>query len=601
MLKYKWWEIMDKIKEKLKLVPHLPGSYQMKNKAGIIIYVGKAKDLKNRLSSYFTGRVTGKTAVLVSEIADFEYIVTTSEVEAFVLELNLIKLHDPKYNILLKDDKTYPYIEYISKPYPRLKIVRYHNLKKKDKKLLFGPYPNAYAARRIVNLLNRLYPLKKCDGNPKELCLYYHIDECLGYCVKKIDKEKLQRMEQEILSFLRGNDNILKDKLTEKINFYSERLNYEKALELKKEMDYLSVIIDKQKVELHDFINRDIISYYFDKGYISMQIFFLRNGKLIGHHSEIFPLITDEIETVETYIASYYQKHEIPKELIVANNLDVNLLSDLLNTKVVTSIKGIKKKLLDMAKTNAKIALENKFETIIRDEKRTYGANEELRQILNLAKLDRIDAFDNSNLFGSFSVSGMVVFKNGKPAKNEYRKYKISTEKNDDYHTMQEVIYRRYYKALLNKSEMPDLIIVDGGINQINACLDVLNALRLDIRVCGLKKNDKHRTNELIDSLEYKVIPLDATSNVFLYLTRIQDEVHRYTITYHKTIRSKGSIASVLDNIEGIGKVRKKQLIKKYGSVAKIKEATKEELREIIPEQAAINLLKYFKEKEENN
>ena len=591
---------MDKIKEKLKLVPHLPGSYQMKNKEGIIIYVGKAKDLKNRLSSYFTGRVTGKTAILVSEIADFEYIVTTSEVEAFVLELNLIKLHDPKYNILLKDDKTYPYIEYISKPYPRLKIVRYHNLKKKDKKMLFGPYPNAYAARRIVNLLNRLYPLKKCEGNPKELCLYYHIEECLGYCVKKVDSEKLAKMEQEILSFLRGNDNILKDKIKEKIAFYSEKLNYEKALELKKELDYLSVVIDKQKVELHDFINRDIINYYFDKGYISMQIFFLRNGKLIGHHSEIFPLITEEVDTVETYIATYYQKHEIPKEIIVANNLDIEILSDLLNAKVVTSVKGIKKKLLDMVKTNAKIALENKFETIIRDEKRTYGANEELKNILMLDKLDRIDAFDNSNLFGSFSVSGMVVFKNGKPAKNEYRKYKISTEKNDDYHTMQEVIYRRYYKALINKSELPDLIIVDGGINQINACLDILNALKLNIRVCGLKKNDKHRTNELIDSLNYNVIPLDPTSNVFHYLTRIQDEVHRYTITYHKTIRSKGSISSVLDNIEGIGKVRKKELIKKYGSVAKIKEASKEELREIIPEQAAINLLKYFKEQDDN-
>ena len=591
---------MDHIKEKLKLVPHLPGSYQMKNREGIIIYVGKAKDLKNRLTSYFTGRVTGKTAVLVSEIADFEYIVTTSEVEAFVLELNLIKLHDPKYNILLKDDKTYPYIEYISKPYPRLKIVRYHNLKKRDNKMLFGPFPHAYAARRIVNLLNRLYPLKKCEGNKKELCLYYHIDECLGYCVKKVDEEKKQQMEQEILGFLRGNDNILKNKLQEKIEFYSSKLNYEKALELKQEMDYISVIMDKQKVELHDFINRDIISYYFDKGYISMQIFFLRSGKLLGHHGEIFPIISEEEEDVELYIASYYQNHEIPKEIIVSANLNPDLLSDLLNTKVLTSQKGIKKKLLDMAKTNAKIALDNEFETIQKDEKRTYGANEELKEILHLPKLDRIDAFDNSNLFGSFSVSGMVVFKNGKPAKNEYRKYKISTEKNDDYHTMQEVIYRRYFKALLNKTELPDLIIVDGGINQINACLDILDSLKLDIRVCGLKKNDKHRTNELIDSQNYNVVELDPTSNVFHYLTRIQDEVHRYTINYHKTIRSKGSIASVLDNIEGIGEVRKKQLIKKYGSVAKIKEATLEELCEIIPENVALSLLKYFKEEAES-
>ena len=267
------------IQEKLNLVPHKPGCYLMKNENGTIIYVGKAKDLKNRLTSYFTGRVTGKTAVLVSEIADFEYIVTTSEVEAFVLELNLIKLHDPKYNILLKDDKSYPYIEYLRKPFPTLKIVRYHNLKKKDNKLLFGPYPNAYAARKIVNLLNRVYPLKKCDNLKKDLCLYYHIDECLGYCVKKVDNEKLNQMEQEILSFLRGNDNILKNKLRERIEFYSSKLNYEKALELKKDMDYITVIMDKQKVELHDFINRDIIAYYFDKGFVSLQIFFLRNGK----------------------------------------------------------------------------------------------------------------------------------------------------------------------------------------------------------------------------------------------------------------------------------------------------------------------------------
>ncbi len=592
---------MDKIKDKLKLVPHLPGSYQMKNEAGVIIYVGKAKDLKNRLTSYFTGRVTGKTAILVSEIADFEYIVTTSEVEAFVLELNLIKLHDPKYNILLKDDKTYPYIEYISKPFPRLKIVRYHNLKRKDNKMLFGPYPNAYAARRIVNLLNRLYPLKKCEGNKKELCLYYHIGECLGYCLKEIDSTKKQEMEQEILSFLRGNDSVLKNKLKEKINFYSEKLNFEKALELKQEMDYISVIMDKQKVELHDFINRDIVAYYFDKGYLSIQIFFLRNGKLIGHHSEIFPLISEVNEDVELYLATYYQKHELPKEIIVPKTINYELLTNILNTKVLTSIKGIKKKLLDMAKTNAKIALNNKFASLIQDDKRTYGANEELKEILKLSKLDRIDAFDNSNLFGSFSVSGMVVFKNGKPSKKDYRKYKISTEKNDDYHTMQEVIYRRYYKALVNQEELPDLIIVDGGLNQINACLDILNELNLKIKVCGLKKNDKHRTNELIDGTTLEIISLDRMSNVFHYLTRIQDEVHRFTITYHKTIRSKGSIGSVLDNIEGIGKVRKKELIKKYGSVAKIKQASKEELMELVPENVANNIIKYFTEQEKEN
>lgn len=587
---------MDKIKDKLKLVPNLPGSYQMKDKSGTIIYVGKAKNLHKRVSSYFNREHTGKTAKLVSEIDDFEYIVTTSEVEAFVLEINLIKLHDPKYNILLKDDKTYPYIEYISKPYPKLKIVRYTNLRKKDKKTIFGPYPNAYAARRIVNLLNRLYPLKKCDGMPKQVCLYYHINECLGYCVKKIDQDQLKNMEDDILSFLRGNDSILTNKLKSKIMEYSSNLNYEKALELKKELDYINIIMDKQKVELHDFVNRDIIAYYFDKGYISVQIFFLRNGKLIGHHNDIFPIISEEIDEVEYYIVNFYQKHEIPNEIIIPSNLNKDILEELLKTKVSFVQKGTKKKILDMAKTNAKIAFNNKFETLKQQEMKTSGANESLRKILNLDKLDRIDSFDNSNLFGSFSVSGMVVFKDGKPAKKEYRKYKVSVDKNDDYHTMQEVIYRRYYKALLNKTELPDLIIVDGGINQINACIDVLNSLKLDIRVCGLKKNDKHRTNELIDSLNYQVIPLDATSDVFHYLTRIQDEVHRYTITYHKTIRSKGSISSILDNVEGIGTVRKKELIKKFGSVVKMKNASLEELEEILPSNIAIDLQKYLKE-----
>ncbi|HJJ17446.1 MAG TPA: excinuclease ABC subunit UvrC [Bacilli bacterium] len=587
---------MDKIKDKLKLVPNLPGSYQMKDKSGTIIYVGKAKNLHKRVSSYFNREHTGKTSKLVSEIDDFEYIVTSSEVEAFVLEINLIKLHDPKYNILLKDDKTYPYIEYISKPYPKLKIVRYTNLRKKDKKTIFGPYPNAYAARRIVNLLNRLYPLKKCDGMPKQVCLYYHINECLGYCVKKIDQGQLKNMEDDILSFLRGNDSILTNKLKSKIMEYSSNLNYEKALELKKELDYINIIMDKQKVELHDFVNRDIIAYYFDKGYISVQIFFLRNGKLIGHHNDIFPIISEEIDEVEYYIVNFYQKHEIPNEIIIPSNLNKDILEELLKTKVSFVQKGTKKKILDMAKTNAKIAFNNKFETLKQQEMKTSGANESLRKILNLDKLDRIDSFDNSNLFGSFSVSGMVVFKDGKPAKKEYRKYKVSVDKNDDYHTMQEVIYRRYYKALLNKTELPDLIIVDGGINQINACIDVLNSLKLDIRVCGLKKNDKHRTNELIDSLNYQVIPLDATSDVFHYLTRIQDEVHRYTITYHKTIRSKGSISSILDNVEGIGTVRKKELIKKFGSVVKMKNASLEELEEILPSNIAIDLQKYLKE-----
>lgn len=582
-------------KDRLHLIPHQPGSYQYYNKDGIIIYVGKAKDLNNRVRSYFNGKVTGKTAKLVSEIADFKYIVANSELEAFIIELNLIKKYQPKYNILLKDDKSYPYIEYISKPYPKLKVSRYLSIKKKDNKILFGPYPNAYAARRIVNLINRLYPLKKCNGNPKKVCLYFHIGECLGYCEKKVDSFKLEAMEKEILSFLRGNDKIIKDKIMEKINVYSSQLNFEMANELKKELQYINIIMDKQKVELHDFVDRDVWGYYFDHGHVSIVNMFIRNNKLIGTHSEILTIMEDAYDEIDTYIMNFYNRHEVVKEILVDEKINKEVLEKLINTKFITPLKGKKKKLMAMATLNAKLNLEKEIELINKDEEKKELANESLRELLNLKTLNRIDLFDNSNLFGSFSVSGMVVFKNCYPAKNEYRKYKISLEKNDDYNTMKEVIYRRYYRALLEKSELPDLIIVDGGINQINACKEVLSNLNLDIKVCGLKKNDKHRTNELIDGDFYSTYNIDKDSYLFHYLTRMQDEVHRFTISYHKEIRSKGSIASVLDNVDGIGKKRKEVLIKKYGSIKKISEANLEELKEILPESIACNLLNYLK------
>ena len=587
-------------KEKLKTIPHLPGSYQMRNINGNVIYVGKAKDLYKRVNSYFKGTVTGKTAIMVSEVADFTYITTSSEQEAFILELNLIKEYNPKYNILLKDDKSYPYIEYISKPYPRLKVSRYLNIRKKDKKLLFGPYPNAYAARKIVELINRIYPLKKCEGMPKHVCLYYHIGECLGYCEKNVNLDKLKEMEHEILAFLRGNDKILIDKINAKIKAYSDTLNFEMARDLKKELEYISVILDKQKVELHDYINRDVIAAFLDDGLVSVQILFLRSGKIIGGHNDKFYLISDIADELNTYILNFYSKHEIPKEILVENIMNSEILSELLNTKVYNPIKGKKKNLLDMAKTNAKISLEQELKIIERDEARTVDANAKLKEILGLDVLDRIDAFDNSNLFGSYAVSGMVVFINGKPAKNEYRKYKVSVDKNDDYNTMKEVIYRRYYRALVDNLTMPDLILVDGGENQIRAAKEILDALKLNIKVCGLKKDNHHKTSELIDGDTLEVIDLSKNTDVFHYLTRIQDEVHRFTITYHKTLRDKGTIASLLDNIDGRGKVRKKELIKKYGSIKKMSEASIEELSEIIPENVAINLHKYLKERSEN-
>ncbi len=586
-------------KEKLAQIPNKPGSYQMRNKDGIIIYVGKAKNLHRRVNSYFNRTQTGKTAKMVSEIADFTYIVTATELESLLLEINLIKQYNPKYNVLLKDDKSYPYIEYIEKPYPKLKVSRYLQIRKKDHKKLFGPYPNAYAARRIVNLLNRLYPLKKCDGNPKKVCLYYHIGECLGYCEKKIDQEKLKQMQEDILGFLNGNDKILKDKIIEKMESYSQALNFELALELKKELDYINIVLDKQKITLQDLTNRDCIGYYFNNGYISVQILFIRNGKIVGGHTDLFPVVSALEEEMDSYIMRFYAKHEIPKEILVAEEISSTVLQIYFENKLVVPQKGQKKKLLEMATENAKINLENELELVLKKEYFTEDANEELRKILQLETLDRIDLFDNSNLFGDWSVSGMVVFKNGVPAKNEYRKYKISFDKNDDYGMMREVIYRRYQRALVEKTELPNLIIVDGGIGQIHACKEVLDALHLKIKVCGLKKNDKHRTNDLVDGDTLELVDIPKDSNVFHYLTRMQDEVHRYTITYHRTVRSKGSISSVLDNIPGIGAKRKKELIKTFGSVTKMENASLEELTKILPEQVAISLQDYLKSRKE--
>ena len=585
---------MSKIKPKLELIPHLPGSYQYKDKNGTIIYVGKAKDLKNRVSSYFTGKVTGKTKKLVEDIDDMEYIVTSSELESFLLEINLIKKYDPKYNILLRDDKSYPYIEYKRNPYPSVKVVRYLQVKKKDSKHLYGPFVNATAARKIVELINRLYPIKKC-ANGKELCLYYHIHECLGYCVKNVPKEEIDKIEKEILSFLNGNDDILIDKIKDKMNTYASNLQFEEANEMKEYLEYINIIMQKQKIDLPDLVDRDVINYTIKNGYLSIVIFFIRHGKLIGSKNEIIMIEDDYKDDLETYITMFYQKHEIPKEILIPYELDQELLSNAINTKVLFISRGPKKKLLDLAKENSNIYLNNNFETINRKLKRTSGANDELSKLLGI-DIHRIESFDNSHLFGSYAVSGMVVFKDGIESKNDYRKYKVSVDVNDDYNTMREVAYRRYYRALMEHTELPDLILVDGGKGQIHAINDVLDMLdlRSRIKVCGLVKNDKHMTNDLMDGNTLEVIPLDRTSDVFHYITRIQDEVHRYAITYHRQLRSKNSLTSILDNVDGIGDKRKKELLKKYGSIKKISEASIEELSTIVPDEVATDLKNYL-------
>ena len=575
------------ILDKLKLVPHKPGCYLMKNKDGVIIYVGKAKDLKNRLNSYFHSSHTGKTARLVNDIADFDYIVVSSETESLILEISLIKKHDPKYNILLRDDKSYPYIELTEEKVPRLLIVRNVHRKKK-KTRLFGPYPNVYAARKVVNLLNRLYPLRKCNTYQKKPCLYYHIGQCLGYCTNNVSKEKIEEMEKDIVSFLKGNDEIVTNKLKEEIQKESEILHFEKALELKNLLDDINVILVKQKIEVNDNIDRDIFGYYNDGNYLSVFVLFVRGSKISGHHHQIIPLIDEEGEELTRYIAKFYEKALIPKEVLVPNIVDGELLSDYFKVKVIVPLKGVKKKLVDMASDNAKKQLEDEYELVIKNEEKTVKANEELKNVLGLNKLDRIELFDNAHLFGTYNVSGMVVFIDGMSAKNEYRKFKISVDKNDDYGTMREVLYRRYFRVLKDNLVRPDLVIVDGGIGQMNVAKEVLDSLGMNINLVGLKKDDKHSTNALV-TFDGE-IPIEKRSNLFHYLERMQDEVHNFTINYHKQIRSKGLYASILDDIPGIGTERKKELLKKYKTVENMRKQSVEELSSILPYKVAIEL-----------
>jgi excinuclease ABC subunit C len=584
------------IKQKLSLTPNRPGCYLMKNKNGVIIYVGKAKNLKNRLSSYFRGNHSGKTAKLVSEIVDFEYMVVGSETEALILELNLIKEYDPKYNILLRDDKTYPYIELTNEEVPRLLVVRNVSRKKSNHTRMYGPYPNVYAARNTVNLLNRMYPLRKCSTYPKKPCLYYHINQCLGYCVYDIDRNKILKMENEIIRFLKGDHSLITEQIKSEMYLESSKMHYEKAKELKELLDYITITLTKQKVEINDNIDRDLFGFFVDKGYLSIQVFFIRGGKIIERHSKIIPLIDEVEEELTRYIAKFYEKNILlPKEVLVPDIVDNKLLESYLGISVKKPVRGVKLKLIKMANKNAEIALNEEFELIKKDEGKTINANNELKEILKLDKLDRIEVFDNSNLFGSFNVSGMVVFIDGKPSKNEYRKFKITIDKNDDYGAMKEVIYRRYFRVLKDNLIRPDLIIVDGGIGQINVAREVLDSLGVNIPVVGLKKDDKHSTSKLLAFNPLVEIDIDKKSNLFYYLERIQDEVHNYTINYHKQIRSKGSLESILDSIPGIGTKRKKELLKKYRTITKIKQLEISELSKIIPENVAIKLLDFLK------
>ncbi len=584
---------MKDFREKLALVPTKPGSYQMKNKDGIIIYVGKAKNLKNRLKSYFTGTVTGKTKMLVEDIDDFEYIVTSSELESLILEITLIKKYDPKYNIMLTDDKTYPYIELTKEKYPRLRVVR--NVKRRrNLNYLYGPYPNVSAARKTVNMLNRLYPLRKCEHLKKELCLYYHIHECLGYCVKEVDPKVINEMSKEIVSFLKGDSSFIREKINKEMMAASEAMNYEKALELKTMLEDIDITLRRQKIDLNNNYNFDLVNYYVDKNYLSIQVFFIRNGLLVGRNKDIISSDLDIYEQVVEYIIKFYEKHTVlPHELLVPEEIDGSLLEEYLKVKVTSPKKGKLKKLLDLARDNAKEVLEAEEEMLKKNDDLRLEAIDELKELLGTDKVSRMEAFDNSHLFGTFYVGGMVVYEDFLPLKDEYRKYKISSDVKDDLGAMKEVIYRRYYKVLMEDLTPPDVIVMDGGFNQVKIAVDIIRSLGLNIRVIGLVKNDKHKTSSIIDE-EGRVLNVKSDSNLFLFFSKIQEEVHRFAITYHRNIKAKGALSSVLDMVPGIGEVRKKELLKKFGSLKKMKEATVEELSEVVSRDVAVILFDYL-------
>lgn len=586
---------MKDFREKLALVPTKPGSYQMKNKDGVIIYVGKAKNLKNRLKSYFTGTVTGKTKMLVEDIDDFEYIVTSSELESLILEITLIKKYDPKYNIMLTDDKTYPYIELTKEKYPRLRVVR--NVKRRrNLNYLYGPYPNVTAARKTVNMLNRLYPLRKCEHLKKELCLYYHIHECLGYCVKEVDPKTIGEMSKEIVAFLKGDSRFIREKINKEMLEASEAMNYEKALELKTMLEDIDITLRRQKIDLNNNYNFDLVNYYVDKNYLSIQVFFIRNGLLVGRNKDIISSDLDIYEQVVEYIIKFYEKHTVlPHELLVPEDIDGKLLEEYLKVKVTSPKKGKLKKLLDLAKDNAKDVLEAEEEMLKKNDDLRLAAIEELKEILGTDKVSRMEAFDNSHLFGTFYVGGMVVYEDFLPLKDEYRKYKISSEVKDDLGAMKEVIYRRYYKVLMENLTPPDVIVMDGGFNQVKIAVDIIRSLGLNIRVIGLVKNDKHKTSSIIDE-EGRVLNVKSDSNLFLFFSKIQEEVHRFAITYHRNIKAKGALSSLLDMVPGIGEVRKKELLKRFGSLKKMKEASLEELSEVVSADVAALLFDYLKE-----
>lgn len=591
--------MLETIKEKLAVLPDQPGCYLMKDKHGTVIYVGKSKVLKNRVRSYFTGANDAKTQRLVQEIVDFEYIVTSSEIEALILEMNLIKKYDPKYNVLLKDDKTYPYLKITSEKQPRLIVTR---KVKKDKGKYFGPYPNVIAARETKRLLDRLYPLRKCNTMPDRVCLYYHMHQCLGPCEFKVTDEQNKDIVNEIARFLNGGHKEIKKDLQDKMLKASDELDFERAKELRDQIQHIESVMEQQKMTLNDTVNRDIFGYSYDKGWMCVQVFFIRQGKLIERDVSIFPFFDDAEETFLSFIGRFYlhKNHPKPKQVLVPVGADRDVLKELLEVDVQTPLRGRKKELVELAMKNAQIALEEKFSLIERNEERTIKAVEDLGEKLHIEIPHRIEAFDNSNIQGTDPVSAMVVFTDGKPNKKEYRKYKIKdVEGPDDYDTMREVIRRRYKRVIKDGLPLPDLILVDGGKGQMSAAQEVLeNELGLDIPLCGLAKDDKHRTSELLYGDPPEVVSLDRQSQEFYLIQRIQDEVHRFAISFHRQVRGKGAIQSELDQIPGVGEKRRRLLLRHFSSIKHIRDAAIEDITKLgIPSNVAEDIINHLKNK----
>ena len=589
---------MSELKLKLSVLPVEPGCYLMKNKDGEIIYVGKAKNLRNRVRSYFTGAHDEKTMRLVADIVDFDFIVTGSEIESLLLENTLIKKHLPRYNILLKDDKSYPFIKITKEKHPKLVVTR--TVKPKTGKY-FGPYPNAYSAYETKKLLDRIYPLRKCNTMPDKLCLYYHIGQCLGPCVFNVTEEQNQKMIDGITNFLNGETDEVMKELKEKMHAAAEALEFEKAKEYRDLMGHIENTMLKQNMLTADMTARDCFGYAVDNGWMSVSVLFIRSGKLIEKKAEMFPMNDSAEEEFFRFIVQFYDLSSslMTKEVHIPKEFNAELLDEALPSKVKAPMRGGKREMVELASKNASIAIENKFEIIARDEARTIKAIETLGDVMNIETPRRIEAFDNSNIQGVDPVSVMVSFIDGKPSKKDYRKYKIKTVKGpDDYASMAEAVRRRYTRVLKEGLPLPDLIIVDGAVGHMNTVKNVLlNELSLDIPVAGLAKDDKHSTAELLYGDPAEIIPMKKNSQSFYLLQRIQDEVHRFAISFHRNTRRKTSIVSQLDNIEGVGPTRKRKLLSKFGSIKRMKEKNVTDFTEIgIPKNVAENIVRKLSE-----